>query len=205
MLQRKVFVAQPHKLAYSYFYALRIKSTKTHRTSHHLWWFLQRTYPMANSTGYLAHWPSRTTYWQWNDDYPYLITYERFVAWMPRLLPGLFLLLKWLCANSECTGFYIINSKPLAVCHNKRIHSHRVLAQISRRGHCMKLPDKLKLRKRWLIESVNDLLTSVFDIEHTRHRSPINAQCNICSGLIAYCFLDHKPSVIVPNQFQICP
>jgi hypothetical protein len=35
----------------------------------------------------------------------------------------------------------------------------------------MVLGDKLKLRKRGLIESVNDLLTSVFDVEHTRHRT----------------------------------
>ena len=52
----------------------------------------------------------------------------------------------------------------------------------------MPLGDKLNLRRRGLIESVNDLLTSVFDTEHSRHRSVDNAQVNVLSGLIAYCF-----------------
>ena len=69
----------------------------------------------------------------------------------------------------------------------------------------MPLGDKLKLRKRGLIESVNALLTSVFDAEHTRHRSPLNAQVNVFSGLIAYCFYDHKPSIIVPIEKRLYP
>lgn len=43
----------------------------------------------------------------------------------------------------------------------------------------MPLGDKLNLRRRGLIESVNDLLTSVFDAEHSRHRSAVNAQVNV--------------------------
>jgi hypothetical protein len=50
----------------------------------------------------------------------------------------------------------------------------------------MPLSDKLNLRRRGLIESVSDLLTSVFDTEHSRHRSAVNAQVNVLGGLIAY-------------------
>jgi hypothetical protein len=57
--------------------------------------------------------------------------------------------------------------------------------------------DKIKLKKRALIESVNDLLMSVFDIDHTRHRSPINALAHAFSGLIAYCFYEQKPSAFI--------
>ena len=60
------------------------------------------------------------------------------------------------------------------------------------------LKQKLRLKKRAVIESVNDILTSVFDLEHTRHRNPFNALAHIFSALIAYCFYEHKPSVFVP-------
>ncbi len=67
----------------------------------------------------------------------------------------------------------------------------------------MPLADKLNLRKRGLIESVNDLLTSVFDVEHTRHRIPLNAQVNILSGLVAYCFMttSHQSSYLLKEGF----
>lgn len=219
--------------------------------------------------------------------FPQLITYERFVARMPRLLPGLFVLLKWQCSQAKRTGFYIADSKPLAVCDNHRINSNKVFAGLAARGkssmgwfygfkahlvinqygelvnfvltsgnvadnngsvlielladlqgQCfadrgyltklfsqfyqqglqivtklrrkmkntlMVLGDKLKLRKRGLIESVNDLLTSVFDVEHTRHRSPFNAIVNVLSGLIAYGFYDRKPSIVIPVEKRLYP
>jgi len=61
----------------------------------------------------------------------------------------------------------------------------------------MLFSDKIKLKKRGLIESVNDLLMTVFDIDHTRHRSPVNAIAHAFSGLIAYCFYEQKPSAFI--------
>lgn len=232
---------------------------------------------------YYQHWVET----QLQSYFPKLISYERFVARMPRLLPGLFLLLKWLCAQSRRTGFYIVDSKSLAVCDNHRINTNKVFTGIAARGkssmgwfyglkahlvinqygelinfvltpgnvadnntsllpelfadlqgYCfgdrgyltklfadfytrglhivtklrrkmknslMPLGNKLNLRKRGLIESVNDLLTSVFDAEHTRHRSAVNGQINVLGGLIAYCFYDHKPSIVVPDQKHLYP
>ncbi len=219
--------------------------------------------------------------------FPQLISYERFVARMPRLLPGLFVLLKWQCSQARRTGFYIADSKPLAVCDNHRIKSNKVFAGLAARGkssmgwfygfkahlvineygelvnfvltpgniadnqgrvlaelladlqgQCfgdrgyltrlftqfyaqglqivtkirrkmkntlMVLGDKLKLRKRGLIESVNDLLTSVFDVEHTRHRSPFNGIVNVLGGLVAYGFYDGKPSIVGPLEKRLHP
>ena len=62
------------------------------------------------------------------------------------------------------------------------------------------LEDKLKLRKRAVVESVNDILTSVFDLEHTRHRSAVNAMTHMLAALTAYCFYDGKPSVFLPEN-----
>ncbi len=55
--------------------------------------------------------------------------------------------------------------------------------------------DKLLLRKRAIIESVVDQLKNISQIEHTRHRSPINCFINIIAGLIAYCYQPKKPSL----------
>lgn len=55
--------------------------------------------------------------------------------------------------------------------------------------------DKILLRKRVLIESVNDELKNICQIEHTRHRSIHNFAANLIAGLIAYQTLDKKPSL----------
>ncbi len=59
----------------------------------------------------------------------------------------------------------------------------------------MHLYDKVLLRKRALIETVNDMLKNVCQIEHTRHRSVNNFLTNLISGLIAYNFLSKKPEL----------
>ena len=59
----------------------------------------------------------------------------------------------------------------------------------------MLLSDKIYLRKRAIIETVNDQLKNVCQIEHTRHRSFENFIGNMVSALIAYNFLPKKPSL----------
>lgn len=59
----------------------------------------------------------------------------------------------------------------------------------------IRIVDKLLLRKRGLIESINDNLKNCCQIEHTRHRSPVNFLANLFSGIIAYTFLPKKPSI----------
>ena len=217
--------------------------------------------------------------------FPNLVTYPRFVALIPRILPGLYVFLQWQCRQNAQTGIYYIDSKKLPVCHPKRVHAHRVFkdgaawgksstgwyfgyklhllinhqGQILRflftpanvadnnttvlqdmlgglKGKCFgdrgyltklfetfysqglslitkvkknmkKLPlaldDALKLRKRAVIESINDILMTVFDLEHTRHRSPVNALAHMISALIAYGFYEQKPAVFVPKKGQI--
>lgn len=55
--------------------------------------------------------------------------------------------------------------------------------------------DKILLRKRALVECVNDELKNQCQIEHTRHRSVDNFLSNLISGLIAYHFLPKKPAL----------
>jgi len=63
------------------------------------------------------------------------------------------------------------------------------------KGKVMSLYDRLMLRKRAIIETVNDELKNICQISHTRHRSPINWLMNLLSGLAGYMFLPKKPSL----------
>jgi len=217
--------------------------------------------------------------------FPKLVSYERFLCLLTRILPGLYLFLKYRTLWSQQTNLYFIDSKKLVVCDNRRIHSHRVFQGQVKRGKCstgwfygfklhlvinnlgqimnflvtpgnvadnneevlktllthlkgecygdrgyltklfdffydkglmlvtkiksnmknvlVKMDQKIKLRKRAVIESVNDILTSVFDIEHSRHRKPINSLTHLFSALIAYCFYENKPAVYWTQQHNL--
>jgi Transposase DDE domain. len=65
------------------------------------------------------------------------------------------------------------------------------------KGGELPLYDRLMLRKRAVIESVNDELKNICQIEHTRHRCFPNFITNLIAGLLAYSFLPKKPSIKV--------
>lgn len=59
----------------------------------------------------------------------------------------------------------------------------------------MLLLDKILLRKRSIIETVNDQLKNISQIEHSRHRSVYNFIVNLLCGLIAYTYQPKKPKI----------
>ena len=59
----------------------------------------------------------------------------------------------------------------------------------------MALEDKLMLKKRAMIESINNILKNVMQIDHTRHRSVNGFFVNLIAGLIAYCYHPNKPAI----------
>jgi Transposase DDE domain len=59
----------------------------------------------------------------------------------------------------------------------------------------MRLWDRLMLRKRFLIETINDQLKNISQIEHSRHRSLTGFMVNLVGGLLAYTFQPKKPSL----------
>jgi hypothetical protein len=64
----------------------------------------------------------------------------------------------------------------------------------------VKLMDKILLRQRALIETVNDQLRNIRQIEHSRHRSVWNFMVNLLAGLIAYTYLPKKTSLDLEPQ-----
>jgi hypothetical protein len=59
----------------------------------------------------------------------------------------------------------------------------------------MHLHDKIILRKRAIIETINDLLKNGCQIEHTRHRCFANFIGNLVAGLIAYNLAPKEPAL----------
>jgi hypothetical protein len=210
-------------------------------------------------------------------EFPQLVSDNRFIELLPRVLVPLTVYLH--TQLGACTGISFVDSTALAVCHNPRIHQHRVFRVDARRGKTavgwfygfklhvvvndrgdllafcltpgnvddrqpvprlvkrlfgklfgnkgyisqalaehlflehgvrlitklkknmrnvlMDLGDKLLLRKRALIETINDQLKNVCQIEHTRHRSPMSFLVHLMAGLIAYCHQPKKPLLIL--------
>ena len=62
--------------------------------------------------------------------------------------------------------------------------------------------DKILLRKRYIIETINDLLKNSAQIVHSRHRSINNFIMNLISGLGAYCFFENKPKALMGYEFE---
>ena len=207
-------------------------------------------------------------------EFPHLVSYSRFVELMPEALLPLCCFLQ--TRKGKTAGIAFIDSLPLAVCHNRRIHSHKVFAHLAERGHSsvdwfygfklhlivndqgellafhltpgnvddrkpvpklakelfgklfgdrgyisqslaevlsqqglqlvtkirknmknrlLSVFDQILLRKRALIETINDQLKNICQIEHTRHRSTANFCVNVIAALIAYTFRDKLPSL----------
>ena len=71
------------------------------------------------------------------------------------------------------------------------------------KNRLMPLQDKLLLRKRFIIETINDQLKNISNIEHSRHRSPTNFMVNLVAGLISYTWQEKKPSITKGNISQM--
>lgn len=66
----------------------------------------------------------------------------------------------------------------------------------------MPLFDKIMLRKRFIIETINDKLKNECQIEHTRHRSLTNFLLNLLAGLICYQRSEKKPALKMPPSLN---
>ena len=63
------------------------------------------------------------------------------------------------------------------------------------KNQLLPLLDKILLRKRTLVETVNDQLKNICQIEPTRQRSLTNFVVNLLAALIAYAYQEKKPSL----------
>lgn len=218
------------------------------------------------------------------DMFPNLVSYNRFVELQKSMMLPLAIFVKEVLLG-KCTGITFVDSTPLKVCRQQRIHCHKVFKGIATRGHCsmgwffgfklhlmcndrgeilnfvftpanvddreplnyenfikdvygklvgdkgyissklferlfvdgiqiitklkknmknafISYSDKILLRKRAIIECVNDELKNICQIEHSRHRCFANLITNMLAGIAAYSFLPKKPSINVETQLD---
>ncbi len=214
--------------------------------------------------------------------FPEVVSYNRFVELEKTVALPLAIFIKKVLLG-KCTGISFVDSTPLRVCRNQRIHIHKVFKGIAERGKCsmgwffgfklhlicnekgellnfmitpgdaddrkplelksfmefiygklvgdkgyisknlfqrlfvdgiqlitklksnmkgalMSVSDRLLLRKRAIIETVNDELKNIAQVEHSRHRSFDNFIVNLLGAISAYCFFPKKPCICVERS-----
>ena len=62
--------------------------------------------------------------------------------------------------------------------------------------------DSVILRKRSIIETINDELKNMAQVEHSRHRSFHNFVNNLMAGIAAYCFFPKKPMLRLEREID---
>ncbi|MCP4323879.1 MAG: IS982 family transposase, partial [Alteromonadales bacterium] len=76
------------------------------------------------------------------------------------------------------------------------------------KAKAISLWDRAMLSKRYIIETINDQLKNISQIEHSRHRSMHGFMLNLMGGLVAYCLKSSKPSLNISdvelNSMVIC-
>ena len=216
--------------------------------------------------------------------FPDTVSYNRFVDLQMKVVLPLTVFIKDVLLGT-CTGIAYVDSTPLRVCRQQRIHMHKTFKGLAGRGKCsmgwffgfklhliindkgeilnfmftpgnvddreplysesfienvkgklcgdkgyigkqlfeflfmngiqlvtkvksnmknslMTVADKIRLRKRALIECVNDELKNIAQIEHSRHRSFTNFIINALSAIAAYSFFPKKPSISLDFVFD---
>jgi hypothetical protein len=84
---------------------------------------------------------------------------------------------------------------------NDRIHLVTGIKS-NMKNRLMSFRDRILLRKRSVIETINDELKNICQIEHSRRRGTANFLMNLLAALTAYCFFDKKPSIKFERQLS---
>jgi len=198
----------------------RLRSTQMHPSEMMTIMILFHQSPYRTFKAYYTEYVQRHLY----GEFPTLLNYQRFVELMPTLLVPLvaYLHTQLGCCSGisfidstpgnvddrhpvpklakgligKLFGDKGYLSQPLAQ-HLMVTHGLHLITKLRKKMHNRLLDwsDKLLLRKRTIIETITDQLKNISQIEHSRHRSPMNFLVNLVAGLIAYCHQPKKPSL----------
>ncbi len=69
--------------------------------------------------------------------------------------------------------------------------------RVNMKNKLMTSYDRMMKRKRYIRETINDMLKNTALIVHTRQRNVANFIMNIMSALGAYCFFENKTKALV--------
>jgi Transposase DDE domain len=106
----------------------------------------------------------------WRTDFPALVSYPRLVECLPSVLVPLaaYLQTRWGVTH----GIAFLDSLPLPVCHNRRIHSPRVFAGAAQRAHSS-LDWFYGLKLHFVINERGELLAFRFTPGNVDDRTPV--------------------------------
>jgi hypothetical protein len=105
------------------------------------------------------------------DEFPHLVSYNRFVELMQSSLLPLVVFLKTQRLG-QCTGISFIDSTPLRACHIKREHSHRVLKGLATKGQCS-IGWFFGLKLHFIINDKGEILDFVLTPGNVDDRKPM--------------------------------
>jgi len=64
--------------------------------------------------------------------------------------------------------------------------------------------DRAMLSKRYIIETINDQLKNIAQVEHSRHRSETGFMLKVIAAIVAYCLKEKKPRIkLSPSEFGL--
>jgi hypothetical protein len=106
-------------------------------------------------------------------EFPRTVSYNRFVELMQSVIFPLAIYLKTQ-QMGHCTGISFVDSTPLRVCHNRRIHSHKVFTGIAQRGQCS-IGWFFGFKLHLIINEKGELLNFVITLANVDDREPLVA------------------------------
>jgi hypothetical protein len=105
------------------------------------------------------------------DDFPGLVSYNRFVELMHKSLLPLAVYLKTRCLG-KCTGISYVDSSHISACHIKRAHSHKVLKGLATKGQCS-IGWFFGLKLHFIINDKGEILDFVLTPGNVDDRHPL--------------------------------
>jgi len=117
----------------------------------------------------------------WHKAFPRLVSYNRFIEYIPSVLVALFAYLKSLFG--KCTGITFADSTALGVCKNPRIKQHKVFRDVAKRGKTSTgwfFGFKLHL----IVNDCGELLNTRLTTADTDDRRPLPDLLKECFGKI---------------------
>jgi len=106
----------------------------------------------------------------WRDAFPGLVSYNRFVEWMPSTLIPLCAYLRH-CFGT-CTGISFIHLTSLKVCHNRRINDHKVFQPLAARGKTS-VDSFFGFKLHLVVKEQGELLNVILTPGNTDDRRPV--------------------------------
>jgi hypothetical protein len=113
----------------------------------------------------------------WHSAFPGLVSYQRFVEWMPSALVPLCAYLRH--CFGKCSGTSFIDSTSLKVCHNRRISGHRVFKSLAARGKTS-VDWFFGFKLHLVVNERGELLNTIVTPGNTDDRQPV---CELLDGM----------------------